>query len=189
VLAVGGLILAPMALVSQGEKTGISVTILAPGETAEAETSDSLSRQDDRRERVEIQRAGVVTTSLRELSFPPTTDEQAWLLLSVLDERGTAAGWEVSLLTEPAGVFGLLIGRTDTITLIHPQQLLSQSRGDVANGRYVGLIEAGSVPLLVAPPGSGDGLWTQPLDFGFPDSVEGSYVGEVVLVLNLTFAP
>jgi hypothetical protein len=113
--------------------------------------------------------------------------DDAVMTLVVRDDRGTAAGWDVGMASAaPDGYWWvptLLENRPDTIRRLVP---VGGEVGDIAGGRILGAYE-NPVPLVIAAPGSGSGVYSQPLVGVIPLIEDHATQGQMFVLV--TFAP
>ena len=187
-LLLSSTILWPGTLMANEE---ISVVILPAGGDAESEatSAETSVTETGSAAHLAISRTGVVTTFVREVTVAASSSGHTGLVLSVWDDRGTVTGWNVGLSTVPAEALVVFADKTDTIARVFPQPARPTSFHGVTTGSYHGPIGAGVVPLLAASSGSGDGVWNQFVEIGAPETESTVSQSDVLLVLDLTFAP
>jgi hypothetical protein len=139
--------------------------------------------------------AGIGTVSARfvlvQENDPTRRSDDAIVTLVVRDDRGTAAGWTISLAvdsgTPSAAGIELLENIDGTIHRVLPNdgRASDQIQG-ITGGRTVGVIDP-PISLLHAQLGSGSGVYLQPLVMILPAQLDNQIVG--LLYIQVTSAP
>ena len=111
------------------------------------------------------------------------------LTIVVVDDRGTAAGWMVVLSTAPGNsgwAPALIDNRSSTVSLVLPTKNAQTPReSGIASGQTLGPLQQ-PMPILLAAPGSGAGLFSQRLGITVPSLPNDA---PVTMFVQIPFAP